>query len=81
MKTCETCRHWKKPSWRDTVGNEALCGKILTFDADKEPFDKISDSENGENIWTGKNFGCIHHEEKDVLVNNASPNPPPLTPQ
>lgn len=65
MNKCETCTHWNKKPYSDI----ATCEKLATVDAEQGIMPIITsqeedDDELPEAYYTGKDFGCIHHESK-----------------
>jgi hypothetical protein len=64
MKTCETCKHWEETGSLPQIvrPTEGVCDFISDTNEFNEPFNKIRAEFSG--VWTGKNFGCIHHEGK-----------------
>lgn len=70
MNTCKTCKHWEFPPdhvGKDGVGGACTSGKFIdgSYPSKITPQDGIvfRDYEGyGAVLWTGPDFGCIHHE-------------------
>lgn len=55
---CKTCRHWG-PDYGD--GESRWCDRIkVSFGGELQS----SATADGNPIYTGPEFGCVHHEEK-----------------
>jgi len=70
MGCCKTCKYWKYED-KDTRArgceNEKLGGDYDDFVFDRRaPTDELAVfvDEGGWALWTGPDFGCVHHEER-----------------
>ena len=64
MNTCKTCKHWEKenhiPHW-----TEHRCIILNDHERDEGRADCLVAPDQGlGGIYTGPDFGCIHHEPK-----------------
>jgi len=69
VPTCRTCRHWKPdvvqhlPPRVDHLCSHPKLGDDM--DVDKSAGDALwYEWAEGGGIYTGPNFGCVHHEER-----------------
>ena len=59
MNTCKTCKHWGGPPPMEDKQAKCLNPKV---GAHGEGEDEASDAEGYGGIFTGPDFGCVHHE-------------------
>jgi hypothetical protein len=80
MNTCKTCKHWFKAKELNINCSEqpkqmeagGICRSIKLMDdgmARHESSYYLPDMlifpfEGGSDLWTGPDFGCIHHDNK-----------------
>lgn len=69
MKTCETCKYWvKSKNAVDVRFKQCVVDKIQENDCNSN--EEITEDMliyeyyEGGSFFTGKNFGCVHHEDK-----------------
>lgn len=70
MKKCETCKHWTQEYRLDTfdprrTGRYCSHGKLHEA-RNYEPDALVYDYDEGGGFWTGPQFGCVHHTERET---------------
>lgn len=56
---CEACKFWLTG-----FADHGKCAHPRLFDANAEHLDGAIDGEAYSGIYTGPEFGCVHHEDK-----------------
>lgn len=59
--TCKTCRWWDRP-WPNREVNKRSCAALEDRDGDDAVID---DDGTSRPLYTGPDFGCVHHEPKE----------------
>jgi hypothetical protein len=73
VNTCKTCKHWQRRN--DAV--IGACSKIVPWCGDfmhkavvhyqvSYYSGMLNHTTDTSKVWTGQDFGCIHHEPKEV---------------
>lgn len=72
MNTCKTCRLWDTSDWAKYKSHqpiaECTCPKIHEgrWPKEGEKCDHLIYSyDEGGRFFTGEDFGCVHHEERE----------------
>jgi hypothetical protein len=72
MKTCKTCKHWNDTSYSRPEYDQKECTNEEFLHEWGGPTTKeianqslVYSYNEGGGFYTGPNFGCIHHTERD----------------
>lgn len=62
---CKTCRRWGSLEF-GSDGGHRICGILSDSEDEAKPDTLIAPNQGMLDIWTGPDFGCVHHQSKEA---------------